>query len=83
MEKKEVLEDYGWCQVLKDKEKYFLNYDGGGVAIEMKTIQVSKSEAEMALKSQEDAEKVVRKKMIEKKTEKSGKEKSFWDKLGF
>ena len=82
MDKKEILEDYGWCQILKNNEDYFLNYDGGGIAVEMKTIEVSKSEAEVALKSQEDAEKVVRKKMLEKKEEKP-KKKGFLGKLGF
>jgi len=48
MGEKEILYDYGWCQVLRDKENYFLKYNGGGIAIEMVIIQVSKSEAEIA-----------------------------------
>lgn len=52
--------DYGWCQVLKKEEKYFILYDSGGIAIEMKEIEITKSQAIRAMTDQYEAEKVIK-----------------------
>lgn len=54
-----TLKDCGWCKVLERGGVYFLSYDAGGIAIQMKEIQVTKPQAERAMKDQYEAEKVV------------------------
>lgn len=54
---KEVLKDYGWCQVIKKDEQYFVSYDAGGIAIQMKEIEIIESQAIKALIDQFEAEK--------------------------
>jgi hypothetical protein len=61
MKKDEILVDYGWCQVIKRGNKYLLNYDSGGIAIQMIEISISESEANISLQNQIEAEKVIRK----------------------
>ncbi|MDC1285750.1 hypothetical protein N8Z33_03585 [Flavobacteriaceae bacterium] len=55
----DILKDYGWCQVIKRDSKYFIRYDGGGVAVKMIECQVDKEDANKALIDQLQAEKVI------------------------
>lgn len=54
-----ILKDYGWCQITNRHDKYYIRYDKGGIAVEMVENEVSKNEADRALVSQEEAEKIV------------------------
>ena len=54
------LQDYGWCQVLKKEEKYFISYDAGGVAVQMKEIEITESQATRAATDQYEAEKIIK-----------------------
>lgn len=55
----EVLEDYGWCQIIKRDNIYILRYDIGGIAVQMDEIVITEIEATKALINQIEAEKVV------------------------
>lgn len=56
----EKLKDYGWCQVLKKVEEYFIFYDAGGIAILMKEIEITESQAIKAMIDQFEAEKIIK-----------------------
>ena len=55
----DILQDYGWCQIIKRDNQYFIRYDSGGIAVKMIECQVDKEEAEKALIDQLQAEKVI------------------------
>lgn len=57
---KEILKDYSWCKVLKKEEKYFISYDSGGIAVQMKEIEITESEAMRAMIDQYEAEKLIK-----------------------
>lgn len=59
----EKLKDYGWCQVIKRDKKYFISYDAGGIAIEMKEIEITESQAIKAMIDQYEAEKIIKEKL--------------------
>lgn len=54
----EKLKDYGWCQVIKKCKQYFISYDAGGIAIQMKEIEITESQAIKAMIDQYEAEKL-------------------------
>ena len=54
------LKDYGWCQVLKKEERYFISYDAGGIAIQMKQIVITDKQALSAMVDQYEAEKIIK-----------------------
>lgn len=54
-----VLKDYGWCQIIKRMDQYFLRYDEGGIAIIMKEVVVTKEQAEKAMIDQYKAEEIL------------------------
>lgn len=56
----EKLKDYGWCQVLKIEERYFISYDAGGIVIQMKEIEITKAQAISAMIDQYEAEKIIK-----------------------
>lgn len=55
---KEILIDYGWCQVIKELGKFYLRFDEGSVVIMMNTYEISEKKAELALKNEIEAEKM-------------------------
>jgi hypothetical protein len=54
------LKDYGWCQVLKKEDRYFISYDAGGIAIHMKQIVITDKQALSAMVDQYEAEKIIK-----------------------
>lgn len=56
----EILKDYGWCQVIIKDKQYFISYDTGGIAIQMKEIEIIESQAIKALIDQFEAEKIIK-----------------------
>ncbi|MFC2105022.1 hypothetical protein ACFLS4_06705 [Bacteroidota bacterium] len=56
----QILKDYGWCQVIKRGENYFLNYDSGGFVVKMTEISVTKAESEIAINNEIEAENLIR-----------------------
>lgn len=57
-----ILKDYGWCQVKKRHDEYFICYDKGGIAVKMVEMNITREEAEKAVVNQQDAENVIRQK---------------------
>lgn len=55
-----LLKDYGWCKVALLENEYFLCFDEGQVVIKMNSYKISEDEANQAIKSEEDAEKITR-----------------------
>jgi hypothetical protein len=55
-----LLKDYGWCQIIQRNDKYFIYYDGGGVTVQMKTIEINKKQLEISIIDQFKAEQVIR-----------------------
>lgn len=59
---KEILKDYGWCQIIKRHDKYFVFYDAGGISVKMVELGITKDEAKEAMINQHEAETVIRSK---------------------
>lgn len=58
-ENKIILKDYGWCQILKNSNQYFIRYDLGGAVIIMNENEISKKDAKKAMVNQNKANEIV------------------------
>ena len=55
---KKIFEDYGII-IMQDNEKYYIQYDAGGLGDKTDTIEVSKEDAEKAQIGEENAYNVI------------------------
>ena len=70
--KKEILKDYGWCQVIKDESNYYLKFDKGGIVITMITYKISEAEAKISIDDETKAEKIAKSILTDKSKEEVG-----------
>lgn len=69
---KEILKDYGWCQVIRKESEYFLRFDKGGIAIKMTTYKISESEANISISNEIKAEEIAKTLLIDKSKKEIG-----------
>ena len=53
-----ILQDYGWCQVIERDGKYFVVHDVGGVVVQMREDKVTREQAELAAKDEKFAQRI-------------------------
>lgn len=53
-----ILQDYGWCQVIVRDGKYFVVHDVGGVAVQMREDRITKEQAELASNNEKSAQEI-------------------------